>query len=231
MFILINGGAILLASILGTFLGKRLDPSIRTNSMPVFAAITFCIGIGLIAKGGNAAVATLAILLGFLIGEGLKLDLRLEQLSNKTGALLFHRSRTAPSQSTPLFISAFMLTVCSTAGLLGAVTLRLTGDYSILLTKALLDFMLILFYSVAAGPVLGILCIPVCLVLGLIYGGTGLLSSGLSAQMLLDFGMCGGMIQLVNGVKMISSQKVHVASLIPSIPLVFVFSWLSTIFG
>lgn len=230
MFIILNGLAILLAVFGGRLIKDKLDASIQSFSMPIFAAITLCIGIRLVMKEGDTSVVVLSVLSGFLVGESLHMEDRLEQLAVKTTKRFVGRKVSLTEEEIQYFISGFILMVCSTAGVLGAMTLAMTGDYSILLTKAFLDFMLVLVYSFTVGPGIGILAIPVWLVLGIIFAATSFFNGSLSGQMILNFSMCGGIIQLVNAMKMLLGKRVHVASLIPAIPMVFLLTWLFDMF-
>lgn len=228
MLIFINGIAILVSGLFGMLLRNRVRPEMQAHFMPVFAAITTAIGIGLIAKGGNSAVATLALLGGMVIGELLKIEQRLLHMITAVSKRLPFLPAQDGETTGQLFISAFVLTVCSTAGILGAMTARLTGEFDLLLIKALLDFAICLFYTISAGPIIMLLSVPVMAVLFAVYGVTALFAPVITEQMTLDFCMCGGMIQIVNAIKMMRGKDVAAANLVPALLLSLLISGLAS---
>lgn len=230
MFVLVNGALIVLGAFAGILLKKVMDSSIQTYSIPIFAAITLYIGIRLVSKDGDASAVVLTVLLSFLIGESIHLEDKLELLSTKVISLFSRENQKLGENEIQYFISGFILTVCSTSGIVGAINLSLSGDYTILMTKALLDLLLILVYTMVVGPAIGVLAVPVWLLLGSVYGFTCLFKDILTEQMILNFSVCGGIIQLLNAMKMLHGKKVHAASLIPAIPLIFLVTRLLELF-
>lgn len=227
MIIFLNGIAIIVGSILGPVIRRWMKPNFQAHIMYAFTAVTFAIGIMLLNKGGNMTVATLALLIGAFIGEQLELD---DVVSRNIMTLQDKVSKdsSGSDSSCQILISALVLLVCSTTGMIGAVTTRLTGDYSVLATKALLDFVACLCFSMTTGYLLAVSALPVLIVLFAFYAITGVIGPVFTEQMIGDFCACGGMIQIINALKIVRGKEVPVINFLPALPLAFVISWLWT---
>jgi Uncharacterized membrane protein, possible Na+ channel or pump len=99
-------------------------------------------------NSGQAMMVTLCLALGTLIGE----IIDIEHLFEKFGEWL--KFKTGNSRDSK-FVNAFVtasLTVCIGAmAIVGAIEDGLTGDCSILVTKAILDFVIIMVMTCSLG--------------------------------------------------------------------------------
>ena len=222
MQILLNGLTIILGTLIGLVFRKYLRREYQACFTPITAAVTAAIGIGMVVKGGSYVVVILSMMAGFLLGCALQLESRLTRLTDALARRLPGAQGGPEAQSC--FTSAFMLTVCSVAGLTGAMTARLTGDFSLLQTKAVLDGMICVFFALTAGPVILLLCVPTLAVLFLVYFGTGLLAASISEAMIANFCLCGGIVLLLNAARMLRDDKFPILNMLPALLLVFVFS-------
>ena len=126
-----------------------------------------------------------------------------------------------------MFLTGFTLYCFSTSGILGAMDLGFSGDTTLLITKAVMDFLAAVFFAAAgAGWQQMLITIP----LGVILFGLSCLSTlvmpPVTQEMIGDFSGCGGMILVANALRMTKLKNPPVIDLIPAMILVFPISWL-----
>ena len=94
------------------------------------------------------------------------------------------------------------------------------GDSSVLATKAIMDFIASVFFAASSGGVLAVICLPLGLILWLFYQLSGILMPHLTG----DFSACGGLIQLLNAMRIAKLKNPPVADYMPALLLIFFIS-------
>lgn len=77
---LINAAAVLVGSLLGMLVGDRLPQRTRETVVFGLGLVTLVVGLGNAQATGNILIPLFSIAIGALIGEALRLDVRLESL-------------------------------------------------------------------------------------------------------------------------------------------------------
>lgn len=217
--ILVDMAGIAAGTAIGCLLRKRVSPALRESMDLALAVISAAIGIQLVGRAVHMAAAVLALLSGGMLGHVLKIDGRLSRLSSRLpGAMGGEAAQT--------LLMAFTLYCVSTTGMIGALTLGFEGDTSVLATKAIMDFVASVFFAASSGWVLALISIPVGVVLLIFYQVSGVLMPHLTQEMIGDFSACGGLIQLLNALRITKLKNPPVADYIPALVLVFFFSML-----
>ena len=155
---IMNVAAIIGGGVMGLLFGKFLKEQWQTSVTRVAGVCTLFIGMsGTLAKvftvspkgvltAGGTMMMIVSMVLGTLIGEIADIEGKFESFG------LFLRNRTGNAGDSR-FINAFVtasLTVCIGAmAIVGAIQDGIYGDYSILATKGVLDFIII---AVMAPP-------------------------------------------------------------------------------
>ena len=165
----INVAAILAGGLLGMLGGKKLPLRCQETVVRGMGVCTLFIGISgalkqmLSLSNGGAMVLVVSIALGGLLGELLNLDGLLERFGN------WLREKSG-SQRDRLFLDGFItatMTVCIGAmAVVGSVEDGLYGNYTILATKSLMDFVIVLVMSASLGKGCLFSAIPVGLFQG-----------------------------------------------------------------
>ena len=222
---IINVSAIALAGILGSLFGKALKASVQKTLMAATGLCVLFLGVtgameqmlaiqqGKLVSGGSMIIIG-CFTLGTLIGSWLDIEIRLEQfggwLKIKTG-----------SQQDGGFVGAFVdatLTVCIGAmAVVGSIEDGLSGDYSLLAAKAVLDFIIIFVMTSAMGRGCGFSAIPVGIFQGTITLLARLLSPVMTDTALSYLSMTGSMLIFCVGVNLIWGKKFSVANMLPTL--------------
>lgn len=230
-YLLINGLAVILGSLLGPGICRRLKKTFQQNVTYLFASITAAIGISLLLKGGNLSIVCVAVILGMMVGSQMDLDGALKKMIDRIQVKLSGNSSGSKegqieqeTEASQLLASSFVLMVCSTSGMVGAMTAALTGDFSVLFTKAMMDLAACICFSAITGPILAVTAVPVLLVLFLFYGIGSAAAAVFTEAVIADFCACGGIIQLLNAIKMASGKDIAVINVIPALVISIILS-------
>ena len=222
---IINTAAIVAGGVGGALFGRFLKENVQDTLTKVCGVSTLFIAItgaleqmltvengAIVCHGAMLVIGCLTI--GAVIGELLNLEGAFERfgewLKLKTGNARDKR-----------FVDAFVtasLTVCIGAmAIVGSIEDGISGDYSILATKAVLDFIIIMVMSCSMGRGTIFSAIPVAILQGSITVLAGLLRPVMTVGALANLSMVGNVLIFCVGINLIWDKKVRVANLLPSI--------------
>ena len=225
---LVNVAAIAAGGALGTLLRGGLGERLQQSVMGVLGLCTLFIGAagalpGLVTvEGGVLAgvpvsqtlVMILALVLGTLVGEGLDLDGRMERLG------VWLKAKADP-EGNDRFIQGFVtasLTVCIGAmAVVGAIQDGLSGDPSTLLTKSVLDFMIVLVFASVYGKGAAFAALPVGVFQGSITLLAGLVAPVFSQTVISSLSSLGSILIFCVGVNLAFGPRFRVANMLPAL--------------
>lgn len=231
---IINCVAILAGGILGLLFGRFLKEDMQDSLTKACGVSTIFIAIAgalesmlrieqdsLVSTGSLLIVSCLA--LGTLIGELLNIENLLERfgewLKCKTGNAKDNR-----------FIEAFVvasLTVCIGAmAIVGAIEDGITGDFSILATKAVLDLIIIMVMTCAMGKGCIFSAIPVGIFQGSITLLARFISPIMTQEALSNLSMIGSILIFCVGVNLVWGKKLRVANMLPAVVLAVIAAFI-----
>ena len=231
---IINAAAIVIGGLLGLLFGRLIKENVPDSLTKVCGVSTLFIGItgaleGMLKLEGNNIVSTAGLLtvgclaLGTLAGELLGIEAAFE----KFGVWLKEKTGNAKDKG---FINAFVtasLTVCIGAmAIVGAIEDGLTGDYSVLATKAVLDLIIILVMTCAMGKGCLFSAIPVAVLQGSVTALSGLLKPVMTEAALGNLSMIGSVLIFCVGVNLVWGKKLRVANMLPAVVLAVIFAFL-----
>lgn len=139
----INAGAVLLGGVLGAVLSQRLPERIRTSMPSIFGLASLGIGILLVIKCANLPVMVLATLLGALIGEFCYLEKGINSAVSRAKNMITRPGKAKHGTHETFiqnYVAIIILFCASGTGIFGSMQEGMTGDPSILIAKAFLDF-------------------------------------------------------------------------------------------
>ena len=214
---IINCAAILIGGILGLLFGRFLKENMQNSLTKACGISTIFIAIAgalesmlrieqdsLVSRGSLLIVSCLA--LGTLIGE----ILNIENLFERFGEWL--KCKTGNPKDN-CFIEAFVvasLTVCIGAmAIVGAIEDGMTGDVSILATKAVLDLIIIMVMTCAMGKGCIFSAIPVGIFQGSITLLARFISPIMTAEALSNLSMIGSILIFCVGVNLVWGKKLR----------------------
>ena len=221
----INTLAILAGGFFGSLFGRFLHDSAQDTLTKVCGVSTLFIAItgtleqmlrvengAIVSSGSMLIIGCLAI--GALIGEWLNI----EQGFERFGQWLKIKTGNAKDKG---FVDAFVtasLTVCIGAmAIVGSIQDGISGDYSILATKAVLDLIIIMVMSCSLGKGAVFSAIPVAVFQGSITALAGLVRPLMTDAALANLSLVGNVLIFCVGINLVWDKKIKVANLLPAI--------------
>ena len=179
---LLNAFTVLVGGSLGLVFGARLPERLRSTVLAGLGLFTMAIGLRLFLETQNPLYTLGGLLIGGLLGEWWRIEDRLAGL----GARLEERFAGGQGAGSPFvrgFLTASLLFCVGPMTILGSIQDGLTGDYSLLAIKSVMDG----FAALALASTLGLGVLFSVLVILLYQGGLTLLAA--TAQTLLTDAM------------------------------------------
>lgn len=232
--VIVNALAVLFGGLLGALLGNRIPERLR-NSFPLIAGLSsMSMGITNIVEMNKLPVVILSIVLGSVVGELIKLEQgirfsvqRIHQLFER---YIPSKSNVNQKEFIDKFIAIMIIFTVSGTGIFGALNEGMTGDYTILLAKSILDFFTAAIFAVMLGFIVMILAIPQFIVLFSLFLAASLILPFLIPSMIADFTAVGGMIMLATGFNIAGIKIFPLGNMLPALIFVFPISHFWTIF-
>lgn len=228
---LINTGGILAGGLAGLVFGKFMTARYQDTLTSACGLCVIFIGIaGTIEKmmtitdGVLSSRGTMMVIgsftAGSLLGEFLNIEHHLESFGN------WLKARTGNSGDAK-FVEGFVtasLTVCIGAmAVVGSIQDGISGDYSILAAKAVLDFIIILVMTASMGKGCLFSAVPVALFQGLVTILARVIAPLMTPAALDNLSLTGSMLIFCVGVNLIWGKKIKVANMLPT--LIVAVAW------
>ncbi|MBQ8338801.1 MAG: DUF554 domain-containing protein [Oscillospiraceae bacterium] len=229
---LINVGAILLGGFIGLFVKKGLNEKLMDSVMKAIGVAVMFVGIsgaltGLlkITEGGKIETSgtmlmIISLILGTFVGELLKIEDRLERVGEKL-------KKAVKAKNSGNFVEGFVTTTlifCVGAmAIVGSLEDGLTGDFSMLAAKSVLDGIMAIIVASTMG--IGVLfsAIPVFIYQGAITLLAEFISPVLSPELVLNLSYIGSALIFGIGVNQVFGKKIKTGNMLPAllIPIVY----------
>ena len=231
---ILNVAGIIAGGLFGLLFGNRMEKRFQDTLMSAAALCVLFLGVGgcmeemliLTADGlttGGSMMMIACFAVGALIGEWMDIDRHMEEF----GTWLKKKTK---SEGDTTFVDGFVsasLTVCIGAmAVVGSITDGITGDYSILAAKAILDLIIIMIMTASMGKGCIFSAIPVGLFQGSITLLARLVEPLMTDQALSNMSLTGSMLIFCVGVNLIWGKKIKVANLLPAIFLAVAWTYL-----
>jgi len=231
---IINTVAIIIGGLFGMLFGNFLKERHQESLTMACGISVLFIGIsgaleGMLSIEGsnivsaNSMLIVICLAIGALIGEILNIEDKFERF----GEWLKQKSGNAKDKR---FVEGFVtasLTVCIGAmAIVGSIEDGLTGDYSILAIKAILDFIIIMVMTTSMGKGAAFSAIPVCLFQGSITLLASFVEPLMTPLALSYLSLVGNVLIFCVGVNLVWSKKVRVANLLPGVVIAVIMAFL-----
>ena len=222
---IINSAAIIFGGVFGHLFGKILNERIQDSLQKASGICVLFIGIAGAMEGmlklsgsslsaGRSMLIVASLALGALVGEILNIEHGFERF----GEWLKVKTGNAKDKS---FVEGFVtasLTVCIGAmAVVGSIKDGISGDYSILVTKAILDLIIITVMTSSLGKGCAFSAIPVAVFQGLMTALARLIKPLMTDGALANLSLIGSILIFCVGVNLVWDKRIKVANLIPSL--------------
>ena len=213
--VLINVITVILGSSAGLLFKKGIPERVSSAAMVGLGACTLYIGISGSLQGENVLILIASVVLGGISGTLLNIDGGIAWLAEKAESR-FRKTGSDISVAEGI-ISATLLFCVGSMTVTGSIQAGLTGDNSLLITKAMLDLVssMILASSLGVGVLLSAAAVLV------IQGGlvllAGLIAPFLSTGAINEMTCAGSILIIMIGTNLMGITKIKVADYLPAI--------------
>lgn len=218
--VVIDALAVLCGGILGSFAGNRLSDEIKENLNIIFGLCAFGMGIHTVVLLKNLPVVVMSMILGILAGTTLHLEMHL-----RSGMLVLEKPLkpvfTHSSGNMEPLLTVLVLFCASANGIYGSLDAGFSGDTSILVSKAILDFFTAALFAGKLGMIVSLVSVPQFVIYALLFAFSGVLYPLLDETMIADFKGVGGLLMMATGFKLMKVVNFRLADLLPALLLVF----------
>ncbi len=230
----INCAAIAAGGLIGHFTGKLFKEDQQDALKKACGVGTLFIALAGAMEGmlalrdgsivsGKSFLVVLCVILGTLVGELLRLESGIERF----GEWL---KKSTGNSGDKNFVHAFVtasLTVCVGAmAIVGSIKDGISGDWSTLAVKAVLDFIIIAVMTSSMGKGCAFSAIPVLI----LQGGVTLLASAIAPVMtetaVQYLSLIGSVLIFCVGVNLVWGKTVRVANMLPALILAVLAAYL-----
>ena len=228
----INASAVLLGGVLGAVLSQRLPERIRSSMPSIFGLASLGIGILLVIKCANLPVMVLATLLGALIGEFCYLEKGINGAVGKAKNLISRGKNAAGAHDSFIqsYVAIIILFCASRTGIFGSMQEGMTGDPSILIAKAFLDFFTATIFATTLGIAVAAISVPMLLIQLALATCATLILPLTTPAMMADFTAVGGLLLLATGLRICGIKMFAVVNMLPALIIAMPLSALWTAF-
>lgn len=222
---LINVLAIIIGGLIGIVCGRFIKDRHRDALCKACGLAVIFIGAagtlsrmlslegGRITYGGDFLIIG-CLALGALVGEIINIEGGFERL----GAWLKQKTNSTKDGN---FINGFLnasFTVCIGAmAIVGSINDGLYGDYTVLVTKSILDFIIIMIMAASLGKGTIFSAIPVAILQGGVTALSVLIKPIMTETALLYLSVVGNILIFCVGINLVFGKKIKVANMLPAI--------------
>jgi hypothetical protein len=231
---LLNIVTVLIGGLAGLAFGSRFSDRARQTVLAGLGLFTAAIGLRMFLETQNPLYPLGGIVLGGLIGEGLRIEESLARL----GAWLENRFARHSGETTSTFVRGFLtasLLFCvGPITILGSIQDGLTGDFQLLAIKSVLDG----FAALALASALGVGVLFSIVVILVYQGGLTLLATQaqavLTGPMTAEMTAVGGILLLGVAIgALLELRPIRTGNLLPALfltpLLVALVAWIATL--
>ena len=213
--VLVNVGTVVLGALAGLLFKKGIPEKVSKAAMIGLGVCTLYIGISGSLEGENVLLVIASVVLGAIVGTLLDIDGKINILGQKVEQK-FKKDGNTTSVAEG-WVTATLLFCVGSMTVTGSITAGLTGDHSILVTKAMLDLVsaMMLASSLGAGVLLS--AVSVLVIQGGLVLLSSLLSPFLSAGAINEMTCVGSLLIIMIGTNLMGITKIKVADYLPAI--------------
>jgi uncharacterized membrane protein YqgA involved in biofilm formation len=216
---LLNVGAILAGTLIGTLVGGRLPESLHERVLAGLGLVTLVIGVDLALawRETNLLYVLGGVLLGGLVGEALRIEDRIAALGDRLQR--WSARGDEHSRVSEAFFTASLLFCVGPLTVVGSIQDGLTGDYQALATKSLLDGFASIALAASLGPGVAFAAVTVLVVQGAITLAAGLFDEILAegSEALAAMTSAGGVLIVGISLKLLNLTDVKVGNFLPAL--------------
>ena len=213
--VIVNVITVILGSGIGLFFKKGIPERVSTAAMVGLGACTLYIGISGSLCGENALIVIASVVLGVIAGTLLNIDGAINKLA-KAVETKFKNDGQNVSVAEGL-VTATLLFCVGSMTITGSIQAGLTGDNSVLITKATLDLVSSMMLASSLGFGVMLASVSVFVIQGGLVLLAGLIAPLMGTGAINEMTCAGSILIIMIGTNLMGITKIKVADFLPAI--------------
>ena len=213
--VIVNVITVLIGSCIGLLFKKGIPESVSTAAMTGLGACTLYIGISGSLCGENVLIVIASVVLGVITGTLFNIDGAINKLAN-TVETKFKKDGQNVSIAEGL-VTATLLFCVGSMTVTGSIQAGLTGDNSVLITKATLDLVSSMMLASSLGVGVLLASVSVFAIQGGLVLLAGLIAPFMSMGAINEMTCAGSILIIMIGTNLMGITKIKVADFLPAI--------------
>jgi len=212
---IINALAILVGSLIGLFLRKGISERYQKIIFSAAGLTSLTIGIQMALKTSHILAFAIALILGGLVGTWLNIEGGIMSLGEN---LKQRFARNSEGSSFALgFLNASVLYCAGAMAIIGSFKAGTEGDYSLILTKSVLDGFMSIIFAGAMGPGVAFSALSVLVYQGILTIASVWVKPFVTDVMLMELTGIGGALVIMIGLGLLDIKKFKTGDFLPSL--------------
>ena len=216
----INAALVIIGGLIGTICGNRIKEKYTSAIMTVMSLVTVVIGVKFAIGTSDILIIVVCLVFGTLIGTALKIADRIDN----SGEYIRERFKNTPLGKGKIsdgFVTTSVLFYVGSMTVIGSIQAGLNHDYSILLTKSVMDFIASIAFASAFGAGVILSSVTVLVVQGSITLLASVIAPLLTAEVITEMSAVGGAMFIGMAINMLNlrEEKIKVGDMLPAIVL------------
>lgn len=218
----INAILIVIGSVIGSIF-KNIPEKMKNTVLSIIGLAVAVLGIKMGLETSNFVIVVISLVIGTVIGEWIDLDSLLNKFGNWIESL-FNKKKEKQNPIAEGFVTATLIFLVGSMGILGALDSGLRNDHNLQITKGILDG----FISIVLTSTLGIGVLLSAIPIFIYQGTISLFAEGISTYIpetalnmfIKEMTATGGIMIMAIGLNIAGLTKIRVANLLPGIVVV-----------
>lgn len=213
--VIVNVITVIIGSCIGLLFKKGIPERVSTAAMIGIGACNIYIGISGSLCGENVLIVIASVVIGAITGTLLNIDGAVNRL-----ALFVENKFKKEDKSVSLaegLVTATLLFCVGSMTVTGSIQSGLTGDNSVIFTKATLDLVSSMMLASSLGPGVLMAAISVFVIQGGLVLLAGLISPFMSTGAINEMTCAGSILIIMIGTNLMGITKIKVADYLPAI--------------
>ena len=213
--VIVNVITVLLGSLIGLLFKKGIPERVSLATMTGLGACTLYIGISGSLSGENVLIVIASVVLGVITGTLLNIDNAVNKLANLVETK-FRKDGQNISIAEGL-VTATLLFCVGSMTVTGSVEAGLTGDNSVLIAKAALDFVSSMMLASSLGFGVMLASVSVLVIQGGLVLLSGFVAPFMNVGAINEMTCAGSILIIMIGTNLMGITKIKVADFLPAI--------------
>ncbi|MFI3225804.1 MAG: DUF554 domain-containing protein [Clostridia bacterium] len=215
---IVNTVSIIVCSLVGVLLKGGIKERYRDIIMTALGLAVLYVGAagaisGLLDENAQPVLFIISLVIGSAMGEWIDIELRLENLGN------YIQSKMSGSDSniSQGFVSASLIFCVGTMAILGSIESGIAGNHTTLYVKSMLDGVMSIILASSMGIGVMLSAVSIFVYQGAITLFAQILEPLMTADVLREINIIGGILISGIGVNILKIKKIKVGNMLPAI--------------